>query len=62
MCIPWGKPQKLPHSFLSDKLMGEIGLKENAAIIDLTRTKVVVESLTETKIMCTTEDKVREVH
>ncbi len=38
--------------------MKQIGLKDDAAIVDLTRTAVTVQSLTETKVMCTSEDKV----
>ena len=42
----------------ADKLIKQIGLRDNAEVVDLTGSKVVVESLTETKIMCTAEDKV----
>jgi len=45
-------------SFPPDKLMKEIGLKDDAAIVDLTRSRVTVESLTEAKVMCNSEDKV----
>lgn len=38
--------------------MKQIGLKKGALVVDLTRSKVVAGSLTETKIMCTAEDKV----
>ena len=38
--------------------MTRTGLAENAAVIDLTSKKVTVERLTESKIMCTMEDKV----
>ena len=38
--------------------MKQIGLKDDAAIVDLTRTRVTVESLTEAKVMCDSEDKV----
>ena len=41
-----------------DKLIRQIGMKDDAAVVDLTGSKVVVESLTETKIMCTAESKV----
>ena len=44
--------------FSTDKLIKQIGLRKNAEVVDLTGSKVIVESLTETKIMCTTEDKV----
>ena len=40
-----------------DKLMRQIGLKKDAAVVDLSGSKVMVESLTETKIMCTSETK-----
>ena len=46
------------NSLYADKLIRQIGLKDNAEIVDLTGSKVVVESLTETRIMCTVEDKV----
>ena len=39
--------------------MKEIGLKDDAAIVDLTRSRVTVQSLTEAKVMCTSDDKVR---
>ena len=38
--------------------MTRTGLAETAAVIDLTSKKVMVERLTESKIMCTMEDKV----
>lgn len=41
-----------------DKLIRQIGLKKSPEVVDLTGSKVMVESLTETKIMCTAEDKV----
>ena len=41
-----------------DKLMRQIGLKDDAAVIDLTRSKVTVDTLIETKVICTAEDKV----
>ena len=44
---------------VTDKLMRQIGLKDNAAVVDLTRSKVTVESLTETRVMCAAEDKVK---
>ena len=40
--------------------MKQIGLKEDASVVDLTGSKVMVSSLTETKFMGTIEDKVRE--
>ena len=48
-----------PLSFLTDNLMEYVKLKENAHLVDLTRSKVTVETLTETKITCTTEEKVK---
>ncbi len=47
------------HIISIDKLIKQIGLKDNAKVVDLTGSKVVVESLTEAKIMCTAENKVR---
>ena len=38
--------------------MTRTGLAETAAVVDLTSKKVTVERLTESKIMCTMEDKV----
>jgi hypothetical protein len=39
--------------------MEYVKLKENAHLVDLTRSKVTVETLTETKITCTSEEKVK---
>ena len=39
--------------------MEYVKLKKDAHLVDLTRSKVTVETLTETKITCTTEEKVR---
>lgn len=39
--------------------MRQIGLKEEAAVVDLTGSQAMVESLTETKVMCTEEEKVK---
>ena len=41
-----------------DKLMKKIGVKDEAVVVDLSGSRVVVESLTETKIMCTAATKV----
>ena len=38
--------------------MEYLKLKEDAHLVDLTRSKVTVETLTETKITCATEEKV----
>ena len=38
--------------------MSYVNLKEDAHLVDLTRSKVTVETLTETKITCTVEEKV----
>ena len=38
--------------------MQRVGLREDATVVDLTRSKVTVEMLTETKITCTSEEKV----
>ena len=40
-------------------MMRQIGLREDASVVDLTGSKVMVESLVETKLMGTTEDKVQ---
>ena len=42
----------------SEHLMSRIQLREDAHIIDLTRSKVTVGGLIETKIMCTPQEKV----
>ena len=38
--------------------MQHVNLREDAHLVDLTRSKVTVETLTETKITCTIEEKV----
>ena len=49
----------LAHNVLSvDNLMQYVKLKTDAHLVDLTRSRVTVETLTETKITCTTEEKV----
>lgn len=39
--------------------MSKAGLSEDAMIVDLSRKEGTVEGLTESKIVCTTEDKVQ---
>ena len=45
--------------FFSDTLLKKVGLREKSKVIDLTRKGLTVESLTESKLMCSVEDKVR---
>ena len=47
-----------PPSPSSDNLISQVGLRENAAVVDLSRHGGTVETLTETRIMCTAKDKV----
>jgi hypothetical protein len=42
-----------------DTLLKKVGLHEKSKVIDLTRKGLTVESLTESKLMCSVEDKVR---
>ena len=45
--------------FLSETLLKKVGLREKSKVIDLTRKGLTVESLTESKLMCSVQDKVR---
>lgn len=43
---------------LPDKLLKKVGMKEKSKVADLTPKGITVETLTESKLMCSVEDKV----
>ena len=47
--------------FVVENLMSKAGLSEDAVIVDLSRKEGTVDRLTESKILCTTEEKVKTI-
>ena len=45
--------------FIVENLVSQVGLREDAAIVDVARATGTTETLSEMKIMCSSEEKVR---
>ena len=45
--------------FFEENLISQVGLKENAAVVDVARETGTTETLSEMKIMCSNDEKVR---